>query len=186
MKTRTWTISLLTLLSLALWVTAAQADPEGKRWSAEVFLGLPELDPIDHQGTDSLGVRLRAPVTNRWSIEASWSHNDSESYYAHHAGDFADLSLRYDIVGNDHLTFFAFAGPGWYSLERPKGIIFFGDIQDPGPAPEGVSYHAGIGLDIRLGKHFYLRPDLRHRVLEDVSFGDDDFGEGSVALGYRF
>lgn len=180
------TVLLLTLLTLISGAATSWAEQEGKRWSAELFLGLPDTDPFDQQGEDAVGLRIHAPLAKHWSIEASWSHHEPDSDFFDHTGDYVDLSLRYDITRNDRLTFFAFAGPGWYSLDRPKGIVYFGGIVDPGPEPEGASFHAGIGLDIHLGEHFYLRPDLRHRVLEEASFFDENFNEGTVALGYRF
>ena len=192
LRTRTLPFALCasTLLTLALWATPAAADAGERRGGFELFYALPE-DPFTRNAEDAVGLRFRIPFGENWSVEASWSHKDGESDFFFgedlYGGDFVDLSLRYDLINAERLTFFVFGGPGWYSLKVPDyGYVFPFDLSLPSVRDEeGGSIHAGVGLEVRLNERFYVRPDIRHRTLEGFDF-EETSTESSFAVGWRF
>ena len=193
LRTRTLPFALCasTLLTLALWATPAVADAGDRRGGFELFYALPE-DPITNNAEDAVGLRFRFPFGERWSVETSWSHRDGEEDFFFgidlYGGDFVDLSLRYDLIHSERLTFFVFGGPGWYSIDVPDYAHIFSPFDFGFPAvksEDGGSIHGGVGLEVRLSDRFYVRPDIRHRTLEGFDF-EETTTETSFAVGWRF
>ena len=64
-------------------------------------------------------------------------------------------------------------GPGWY--RRSVDVIEGSDLR---VSTSEFGWHAGIGLEIKMGKHFGIHGDYRYTFLD---FGeDDDDDEGII------
>jgi opacity protein-like surface antigen len=67
------------------------------------------------------------------------------------------------------------AGPGWYN--RKVEVI---EGSDPEVSTREFGWHAGGGIEIRLGKHFGIHGDYRYTFLD---FGDDDDDDDGSLIG---
>ncbi|HEY0873600.1 MAG TPA: porin family protein [Vicinamibacterales bacterium] len=112
-------------------------------------------------------IRLMSP---RWGLEVSMDrHKESFDLLNEKVTQTpiqASLLLR---LGGRSVSPFLLAGPGWYKtkvqpIDGPDDAVL--EIEET-----EFGWHAGGGLEIRLGRHFGLHGDYRYTFLD---FGDDD------------
>jgi opacity protein-like surface antigen len=112
-------------------------------------------------------IRLMSP---RWGLEVSMDrHSESFDVLDEKVTQRpiqASLLLR---LGGHAVSPFLLAGPGWYKTK----VEAIDGSDDDAPAIEETEFgwHAGGGLEIRLGRHLGLHGDYRYTFLD---FGDDE------------
>lgn len=111
----------------------------------------------------NFGLRGSFHVTNRFVVEGS----------ATRLGDYglwlADLSTKYYLKNRGRTAVYLLGGPGW-------AFNSHGDTSE-------MLVHAGLGVEMVLGRNVFLRPEIRER--SDLDF-EDFVGDFSIALGWRF
>ena len=73
-------------------------------------------------------------------------------------------------LGRGRVTPFLLGGPGWYRLK----VEALDGVADQSVSTTEFGWHAGIGLEARVGRHFGIHGDYRYTFLD---FGDDDDDE---------
>ena len=89
-----------------------------------------------------------------------------------------ETPLRASLIlkGTSTLAPYLLGGPGWYrrtveALDGPSDL----DI-----STTEFGWHAGIGLEIRAGRHFGIHGDYRYTFLDFSDDDDDDDGGGII------
>jgi hypothetical protein len=114
---------------------------------------------------DSYGVRSGFRFNNVWAVEGSLSRlKDSNDW-------FGDISAKAYLLHANRFELYAVASPGLFRAS--------------GESPQ-LTLHAGLGAEIGLGPHAYLRPEVRGRWLAKELNGDSGLIDYSLGFGWRF
>ena len=90
------------------------------------------------------------------------------------------LSLLMRLAGGSFSPYLL-GGPGWY--RRSVDVIEGSDLR---VSTSEFGWHAGIGLEIKMGKHFGIHGDYRYTFLDFGEDDDDDEGTfGRFIPGHR-
>lgn len=162
---------LSTILAAAALVLAAASSPASaqseKRGDSFDLFGayIRAIDPDIHGHTESYGLRGGFRFNNVWALEGSASrlNQDFDTW-------FGDLSAKAYFVHSDRFEIYGLTGPGVYK---------FSDV-------ERMTVHLGLGAEIRLGEHAYLRPEVRGRWLARDPTLQHGLAEFSLGIGWRF
>ncbi|MCP4663391.1 MAG: porin family protein [bacterium] len=174
--------TLLKAIALLLILLPSSALGNDRTFSLDAGLGgdyLLEQGYASRSGEYSMGLRAAYSVSDRWAIEGGLSRTDDNDWGGHSLY-FVDFSARRSLRRTDRLDFFMLGGPGFFRLEFDSA---------PGndlPSESSVAFHLGLGLEFDFSEHFYLRPDVRQRWLDEKNLGDAFRFEGSLAVGFRF
>jgi len=117
-------------------------------------------------------VRLLSP---RWGLEVAVDHH-SEEFEAINQ-KVTEIPIQTSLLfrmGNGRVTPFLLGGPGWY---RRKVSLIEGD-SDADVVTTEFGWHAGIGIEGLVGRHFGIHGDYRYTFLDFN--GDDDEDEGFI------
>ncbi len=162
--------ALLTLLLIAVFALPAayaQSDATirgyyqaGEGPQLEVF-----ASAFDGASSEThFGLRGSYPIGKRFALEGSLSRFGDFDVYL------TDLSVKYYLKSRGRTGVYLLAGPG---------VAFDGGFKD-----SQATLHAGLGLEVVVSKHLYLRPEVRARSLTlDVNNVNADFALG---VGWRF
>ena len=174
------TFFLATLLAFSL-TPAVRAGEVNLEISTGIFYS--ELDGGFLGDQAAIGFRGGYRFTDRWALQGSISRVELFDYgqsFVNFDGNatFFDVSGMFYLNPRSRAEVFVYGGIGAASFDLEVGGIFLG-------APGTFTTHLGIGLNIRLTKLLYLRPDIRARWLGNFAGGAVDT-ESSIALGWRF
>lgn len=125
----------------------------------------------------TFGARGGYRFGERWGVEGTISRQDVDDFIDFEIY-FIDVSLRRSLVQGERTELFFVGGPGLFRADF--GSFPFNDTEDE------LALHAGLGLDIKLGERFYLRPDVRARWVDGDLFDEDIHTEATFGVGFRF
>lgn len=114
---------------------------------------------------EAIGLRAGYRFTSRWALETSLSRlavSDANLWLA-------DLSAKAYLTPGGRAELFALAGAGGFRV-----------VGNDEP-----TVHVGLGAEVDLGEHSYLRPEVRARWLADA-FDVDPVYDYSLGIGFRF
>jgi len=114
----------------------------------------------------SFGVRGALPLRGRFHLEGSVSRVDVSDVDLW----LVDLSAKYYLRDRERTDVYLVAG---------HGLFYSSDLD-----AEEATLHLGIGVEIALGRRFYIRPELRGRWFTQ-RLGDSNLGDLSVGFGWR-
>lgn len=172
-----WQTARMVLILCALLAWTAPASAQGFGVGPRFAWVTADAD-ADVDSVRFVGGQVRL-ISSRFGLEASLDrHSESSELLNQKVTETpiqASLLMR---MGNGRVAPFLLAGPGWY---RRKVEAL------EGPGEESVSktefgWHAGIGLEIRPGRHFGLHGDYRYTFL-DFNNDDDDDDDGGFVSG---
>ena len=83
------------------------------------------------------------------------------------------------LKGTSKLAPYLLGGPGWYR----RTVEALGGPSDLDISTTEFGWHAGIGLEIRAGRHFGIHGDYRYTFLDFSDDDDDDDGGGIIGGG---
>ena len=175
-----WLVAVCLAALAATTPTPARADGNGHVGEIEIFAGYLWADYSNHDlDLDDFvyGARGGYNFTDRFALQGTVERFDGEDSTGSGLGKvtyrvqswFVDVSFVWQVNPDDRATFMVYGGPGWGNFDA--------DITGSTIAVDDSEFtlHAGLGLEIALTKHIYLRPDVRTRWYElDESFGSDD------------
>lgn len=159
--------STLVAAMLSLIVAApASAQSEVRGFSFDVFGARVEsTDGREPFHEDSYGLRSGFRFNNVWAVEGSLSRiKDSNAW-------FGDVSAKAYLLHANRFELYAVASPGLFRVSGES-------LQ--------LTLHAGLGAEIGLGPHAYLRPEVRGRWLAKELNGDSGLIDYSLGFGWRF
>lgn len=170
-------ITVIIFSALALVLAAGTASAQAGDVSFELYGGVySPSGGLDDELTYGLRGGYRA--TNAFGLEASVGRFDISQPPVELDVILVDLSFKGYLNSGSKAEVFLFGGPGWAFIDANAfGNTVFSD--------DSLTLHAGIGVDISLGQHVYLRPDVRGRWFEKSASNDVDV-EASLALGFTF
>ena len=141
---------------------------------------------LDEDSTRFTGGQIRARVSPRTAVELSLDiHSETNELETLRVREYpiqASLLLYFSRGG---FSPYVLGGAGWYAQ---KFETLAGDETIAEETVRDFGWHAGIGAELKLGKHAGLHGDYRYTFLD---FGDDDDEEigggilGSVLPGYK-
>lgn len=201
-----WVKGSLLTLALALGIGSAPAR-------AQIHLGVaggayePQEDETV-EGAQVFGVRAGRRLSPSIGIEAALSRSElSDTLPENDEPDFPGLDFKFELqIFHLDLSaqwypwaqergFMVFGGGGMSRLEARFTSSLFGETTTENSARTIFTAHAGVGYDLNLGEHFFVRPEARYRYLfsdDKVDQGDnltviyDASGpEASLVLGWR-
>lgn len=181
-------LAAATALAAACLAFAPEAGATDNPNGIELSFGASYADNGDESDLDfsSYGARYHHDFSDRWGVELSYIRQDQDSLEA----DLVEASARFRIFANDRVSVFALGGAGTVSYDYLGAIITDGEttiFPPPDTSDDTTTWHLGIAAEIALSDRFYLRPDLRQRWAQDVSFVyDDAASEATFAAGFRF
>ncbi len=153
---------VLTVMTLIAAPIVAEDFRIERQPRAEIFLSSLFADSADE---GSFGLRGALRLRNRFHLESSISRLDGGIDLF-----LVDLSAKY-YIRDGRTDLYLVAGPG---------IIYSSDLD-----ADDLMLHFGFGAEFSLGRHLYLRPEIRGRWLaEDLDA--TTIGDLSLGLGWRF
>ncbi len=141
----------------------------------------------------TFGLRGGYRFTDRWGLQGSLSRVELFDLFSHYFdaeghATFFDVSARFFITPGRRAELFVYGGIGMARVDVDVDHGHAGGTRVPGfgiTSDDDFTTHLGLGVNIRLNKTMYLRPDVRHRWLDSFDRGTVDF-EPSIRLGWRF
>jgi outer membrane protein with beta-barrel domain len=170
-----WCLGVLFLGSAFTFGAPAAHAASG---SLEFYGGIyePSGDALDSENT--YGLRGAVGLSDRFALEASAGYFKSEVDTVDINLTLLDLSLKTYLNPAGKAKFFLFAGPGWAFVSVNLNGHHLDFLDD-----DSFTAHAGVGAEIPLGEHVYLRPEGRGRWFEN---GNDDLDyEVTLAVGFH-
>ena len=171
--------SILHRLSIIAFLSAAGllvATPAAAQFGVGVRMAWVRPDvEIDADSVRFTGGQIRLGLGARLGVEASLDrHSESFDFLNQKVTETPiQVSLLMRLAGGGFSPYLL-GGPGWY--KRKVEVI---DGADLSVSTTEFGWHAGIGLEIRAGKHFGLHGDYRYTFL-DFNDDDDDEDEGII------
>jgi opacity protein-like surface antigen len=161
-------------VTLALLLCPASASAQGQSFGLGGRFSLMRGDvQLETAATRLAGGLLRARVSKRLAFELALDYrsetNDTLTERVREYPLQASL-LLYPVQGP--LAPYLLGGAGWYS--QRVDLLGDGDILDT-TTTRLFGYHAGLGGELRLGRHAALHADYRYTF---IRFGAEDTGEG--------
>ena len=173
---------MLVLGALLAW--AAPASAQGFGFGARFAWVTRDADDdvdVDVDNLRFIGGQMRL-LSARFGVEVSLDHH-SESFELLNQ-KVTEMPIQASLLmrlGSGRVSPFLLGGPGWYR-RKVEAIDGPGD----GVSTTEFGWHAGVGLEIRPGKHFGIHGDYRYTFLD---FGDDDDDDegfvGGLLPGHR-
>ena len=174
--------TMLVLGALLAW--AAPASAQGFGFGARFAWVTRDADGDVDADVDDLrfiGGQMRL-LSARFGVEVSLDHH-SESFELLNQ-KVTEMPIQASLLmrlGQGRVSPFLLGGPGWYR-RKVEAIDGPGD----GVSTTEFGWHAGVGLEVRAGKHFGIHGDYRYTFLD---FGDDDDDDegfiGGLLPGHR-
>jgi hypothetical protein len=158
---------ILAACALPVLASSAAAQSAERGPALEVFGGYFGDSGGGHPRT--FGVRGSYRFSETWAVEAAFSKVDIGGQVW-----FGDLSAKAYLVDTSRFEIYALGGPGLYRVK------FFDETFNED------TVHVGLGAQIGLGVHAYLRPEIRERWLTDDLKWDSRLAEYSLGFGWRF
>ena len=171
--------SILHRLSIIAFLSAAGllvATPAAAQFGVGVRMAWVRPDvEIDADSVRFTGGQIRLGLGARLGVEASLDrHSESFDFLNQKVTETPiQVSLLMRLAGGGFSPYLL-GGPGWY--KRKVEVI---DGPELSVSETEFGWHAGIGLEIRAGKHFGLHGDYRYTFL-DFNDDDDDEDEGII------
>jgi hypothetical protein len=166
-------LSLTALLSAAVLLVAAPAAAQfGIGGRMAWVTNDSDLDDVD--SVRFTGGQIRLGLTPRLGVELSMDRHKQSFELLNEEVTLTPIqaSLLMRLAGGSFSPYLL-GGPGWY--RRSVELI---DDSDVRVSSSEFGWHAGIGLEIRMGRHAGLHGDYRYTFLD---FGeDDDDDEGII------
>lgn len=173
-------IFVLVFALAALGISAASAEdasrfPRAERPQFEVFVSALHTDIVgsvvtgERSGT-GLGLRGSFHLGGRFALEGSVSKLENSFTF----GDvwLADLSAKYYVKNRGRTAVYLVGGPGtMISSDFDAGETLL---------------HLGLGLEILVGDHLFVRPEVRGRWFTDYLRSDATLGDLALGFGWRF
>ena len=173
---------MLVLGALLAW--AAPASAQGFGFGARFAWVTRDADgdvDVDVDNLRFIGGQMRL-LSARFGVEVSLDHH-SESFELLNQ-KVTEMPIQASLLmrlGQGRVSPFLLGGPGWYR-RKVEAIDGPGD----GVSTTEFGWHAGVGLEVRAGKHFGIHGDYRYTFLD---FGDDDDDDegfiGGLLPGHR-
>ena len=174
--------TMLVLGALLAW--AAPASAQGFGFGARFAWVTRDADDdvdVDVDNLRFIGGQMRL-LSARFGVEVSLDHH-SESFELLNQ-KVTEMPIQASLLmrlGQGRVSPFLLGGPGWYR-RKVEAIDGPGD----GVSTTEFGWHAGVGLEVRAGKHFGIHGDYRYTFLD---FGDDDDDDegfiGGLLPGHR-
>jgi opacity protein-like surface antigen len=126
------------------------------------------------------GGQIRLGLSGRLGAELSLDRHSESSELLNQKVTETPIqaSLLMRLAGGNFSPYLL-GGPGWYN--RKVEVI---EGSDPEVSTREFGWHAGGGIEIRLGKHFGIHGDYRYTFLDFGDDDDDDDDDGSLIGGF--
>jgi len=141
---------------------------------------------VDVDSTRFTGGQIRARVSPRTAVELSLDiHSETNELETARIREYPIQASLLLYPARGSFSPYFLGGAGWYAT---KFETLAGDETIAEETVRDFGWHAGIGAELKLGKHAGLHGDYRYTFLD---FGDDDDNEiggailGRVLPGYK-
>ncbi len=168
--------SILHRLSIIAFLSAAGllvATPAAAQFGVGVRMAWvrPDVD-VDADSVRFTGGQIRMGLSARLGVEVSLDrHSESFELLNQKVTETPiQVSLLMRLAGGGFSPYLL-GGPGWY--KRKVEVI---DGPDLSVSTTEFGWHAGIGLELKLGKHAGIHGDYRYTFLDFSSDDDEDEG----------
>jgi hypothetical protein len=175
MRTILRRLPAIAFLSAAGILAAAPAAAQGFGVGARMAWITSDVD-ADADSVRFTGGQIRLGLSGRLGAELSMDRRSESSELLNQKVTETPIqaSLLMRLAGGNFSPYLL-AGPGWYN--RKVEVI---EGSDPEVSTREFGWHAGGGIEIRLGKHFGIHGDYRYTFLD---FGDDDDDDDGSLIG---
>ncbi len=179
MRTILRRLPAIAFLSGAGILAAAPAAAQGFGVGARMAWITSDVD-ADADSVRFTGGQIRLGLSGRLGAELSMDRRSESSELLNQKVTETPIqaSLLMRLAGGNFSPYLL-AGPGWYN--RKVEVI---EGSDPGVSTREFGWHAGGGIEIRLGKHFGIHGDYRYTFLDFGDDDDDDDDDGSLIGGF--
>jgi hypothetical protein len=172
-------LAAIGFLSVAGILVAAPAAAQGFGVGARMAWITSDVD-ADGDSVRFTGGQIRLGLSPRLGVELSMDRHSESSELLNQKVTETPIqaSLLMRLAGGNFSPYLL-GGPGWYN--RKVEVI---EGSDPEVSTREFGWHAGGGIEIRLGKHFGIHGDYRYTFLDFGDDDDDDDDDGSLIGGF--
>jgi hypothetical protein len=172
-------LAAIAFLSVAGILVAAPAAAQGFGVGARMAWITSDVD-ADADSVRFTGGQIRLGLSGRLGAELSMDRRSESSELLNQKVTETPIqaSLLMRLAGGNFSPYLL-GGPGWYN--RKVEVI---EGSDPEVSTREFGWHAGGGIEIRLGKHFGIHGDYRYTFLDFGDDDDDDDDDGSLIGGF--
>jgi opacity protein-like surface antigen len=169
-------LSITAFLSAAGLLMATPAAAQGFGIGARMAWIRTDVD-VDADAVRFTGGQIRLGRSGRFGVELSMDrHSESFELLNQKVTETPiQASLLMRLAGGGFSPYLL-GGPGWYN--RKVEVIDGPDLE---VSTREFGWHAGIGLELRLGRHAGVHGDYRYTFLDFND--DDDDGDGGSIIG---
>ena len=143
-----------------------------------------DVDVVDTDSVRFTGGQIRLGLTPRLGFELSLDrHSESFELLNEKVTETPIQASVLMRLAGGAFSPYLLGGPGWY--RRKVEVI---DGSDLSVSTQEFGWHAGFGVEIRLGKHAGIHGDYRYTFLDFSDDDDDDDGGsfvGRLLPGYK-